>query len=242
MSEIENLSKTIKYEQCFFVVNLLKRKLEHLRGIREWLGYHEEEFGFMEYFKIIHPRHRAALNLSAMSAFDTANSKEVSIGFMSPRIVVQIPLLHADGSYILMKRSLYPFQIDKSGMVLSYLNHFSIIKQYEENDNLHPEISKSFFTKDNPVAAVFEASRERNISETQILEAFNKNEINILSFLSKNPNTSNAELSEALGISLNSLNKSYNSRILNKSRVVFQSEQFDSLKAVALYLKSEGIL
>jgi hypothetical protein len=241
IAEIENLTKAIKYEQCFFVVNLLKRKLEHVHGISQWLGYPDDTFGFIDYFKIIHPRHRAALNLSAMSAFDTANTPEVTLGFMSPRIVVQLPLLHADGTYVLMKRSLYPFQIDKSGKVLAYLNHFSVIKQYDEQDNLHPEISKSFTTANSAAAELYATENEKNRAKMKILESFNKNELRILSFLVKNPEASNSEISTALDLSLNSLNKSFNSRILNKARAEFQTEQFDSLKSVVIYLKSEGI-
>ena len=52
IAEIKNLTKAIKYEQCFFVVNLLKRKLEHVHGISQWLGYPDDTFGFIDYFKI----------------------------------------------------------------------------------------------------------------------------------------------------------------------------------------------
>jgi hypothetical protein len=118
----------------FFVLNIIKRKIEHVHGIADWLGYPDSTFSFQDYIKIIHPRHLPSHNMLADSAFKTANSDEFSIKFMSQRIVIQLPLRHYNGKYILVKRTLSPFQINKDGRILSYLNHFVILKDYNELD------------------------------------------------------------------------------------------------------------
>jgi hypothetical protein len=79
----------------------------------EWLGYPYSNFALFDYFRIIVPKNLATLNMSVQSAFATANSDASSLKFMGQKIVIQIPLLHANGKYILTKRTLYPFQIDK---------------------------------------------------------------------------------------------------------------------------------
>jgi hypothetical protein len=240
--EIESLKKTVKYEQFFFVVNLLDRKLEYVNGCSEWLGYSDETFSIMQYFKIIHPRHFASLSLSANSAFETANSNDFSLKFMSQRVVLQVPLLHSNGSYLLTKRTLYPFQIDKSGKVLSYLNHFVVLKEYEEFDVLDIRVGN-----ENKLGNTVEQKAVKKARDTGFLGknknlGFNKKELSILSFIAAKPSVSLHEIAETLGINLNTLQKTDNIRILNKAREKFKIEAFSSLKEVAQFMMREGII
>jgi hypothetical protein len=78
----------------------------------EWLGYPYANFALFDYFRIIDPKNLTTLNMSVQSAFATANSDAFSLKFMGQKIVIQIPLLLANGKYILIKRTRYPYQID----------------------------------------------------------------------------------------------------------------------------------
>ncbi|WP_304234835.1 hypothetical protein, partial [Jiulongibacter sediminis] len=139
--EIEKLKNCIPYEQFFFVVNLTKKVTEHQNGMEEWLGYNNLQFDLYKYFSIIHPRHLSSINNLAGSAFTVANSGNYDVAFMNHRVVVQIPLRHAKGNYLLFKRTLYPFQIDRSGKVLAYLNHYVLLRDYDESDSLDLRIA-----------------------------------------------------------------------------------------------------
>ena len=242
VSEIQNLKFTVKYEQFFFVLNLVNRKIEHANGLSEWMGYADGQFGLFDYFKIIHPRHLQTLNLNATSAFDTANSEEFDLKFMHQKIVIQLPLLHQNGKYYLTKRTLYPFQIDKSGKVLSYLNHFVLLKEYQEFDVLDIRVGK----ENQIIAQSEENALKKNQSENldKIIQdlGLNEREYSILKLLANNPKLKHKEIANILGENIITIQKTDSKRILNKVREYFQIEAFSNLKEVALFMKREGIL
>lgn len=242
LAEIAYLKNTIKYEQFFFVMNLTARKIEHAHGLSDWMGYADSQFGLYDYFKIIHPRHLQSLNINATSAFDTANSNEFELKFMHQKIVVQLPLLHQNGKYYLTKRTLYPFQIDKGGKVLSYLNHFVLLKEYEDFDVLDVRVGKS-----NSVNSLEEGTALRKKQEVDALKqlsemGFNDREVAILKMLANNPLLTHKKIAESLNENLLTIQKTDSKRILNKARKYFKIEAFSKLNQVALYLKREGIL
>lgn len=239
--EIDKLKNVVKYEQFFFVLNILEQKLEHIHGVSEWLGYPDSTFDLMKYFRIIHPLHVESLFVSAESGFDTANSGRFDVKFMSDRIVVQLPLLNSQDKYILCKRTLYPFQIDKNGRVISYLNHYIVLKEYSEFDNLHIEVRK-----ENQLKATDELAALRNrqfdlLLKDKTLFGFNFTELRILHFIANHLEFSNEQVCESLGISINTLNKTHNHRIITKARQKFDYEHFKTIKDVAFYLKRQGV-
>jgi hypothetical protein len=240
--EIENLKKTVKYEQFFFVLNIIKRKIEHVHGIAEWLGYADSTFSFQDYIKIIHPRHLPSLNILADSAFKTANSDEFSIKFLSPRIVIQLPLKHHNGKHILVKRTLSPFQINKDGRVLSYLNHFVVLKDYNELDTLDARIGKNYnITSLEEIMSV--KDKQPKLADTDKKTfGFNKKELLIIQQIVDNPLITQKEICANLGLSLDTLRKTYNRRILSKAREGFEIDTFKTIKDVAIYLKNEGYI
>ncbi len=241
-NEIDNLKKTVRYEQFFFVLNIIKRKIEHVHGVAEWLGYADSKFSFYDYIKIIHPRHLPSLNMLADSAFKTANSNEFTLKFMEHRIVVQVPLLNANGNYILTKRTLYPFQIDRSGKVLAYLNHFVILKEYNEQDTLTPRVGNDFKLNSAPEFFSVKSNQPKITLSDKKPFGFNKTELAILLEIVNNSEITQKEISQHLNISLDTLRKTYNRRILSKARESFGIESFSTIKDVALYLKTEGYL
>ncbi|SOE23146.1 hypothetical protein SAMN06298216_3537 [Spirosomataceae bacterium TFI 002] len=239
--ELEKLKNCIDYEQFFFVLDLPRQAIIHANGLDKWLGYNNDNFKFFDYFKSIHPRHRISLNQLANSTFHVANSGSYDLAFMNHRMIIQIPLLHGKGKYQLFKRTLYPFQIDKSGMVTAYLNHFVLLRDYDESDSLDLRIAlnqRTITTSENE--AVLGMNRV-NVEKTRILP-FSKTEKIILKAYINNSEISHSELSELTGVNLNTLKKTHNSRIIKKARDHFQTQAFKTLKEVADYLKGEGLL
>ncbi|MCP9770315.1 winged helix-turn-helix domain-containing protein [Lacihabitans sp. LS3-19] len=242
-TEIESLKKTTKYEQFFFVINLPERKVEYAYGLAEWLGYADASFTLFDYFRIIHPRHLTALNMSAQSAFETANSDAFNLKFMGQRIVIQIPLLHANGKYLLCKRTLYPFQIDKkTGIVTSYLNHYVVLKEYQDLDALDLRVGNETQLNTNAENKALKQNQKVLLDTTNKPFSFNTKEIKILELIAQKPDITQKEICEELKIRLETLQKTTNRRILAKAREHFDIEAFSSIKEVALYLKKEGIL
>jgi hypothetical protein len=240
-AEIEILKKTVKYEQFFFVVNLLERRIEHPHGLADWLGYPDSQFNVFTYFKIIHPRYAEALNMTAKSSFKTANSDAFDVKFMQQHVVVQVPLLHANQKYILTKRTLYPFQIDKSGKVLAYLNHFVVLKEYKELNALDLRVGNLSKIESVNEKGAIDQNQDELLKESEKPFGFDKKQMAILKLIAQNPDITHAEISETLGLNINSLKKTYNSKILKIAREYFKIDAFTSLKEVALYLKENNV-
>lgn len=241
-NEIQNLKKTVKYEQFFFVLNIVERKIEYVHGIADWLGYADSTFSFYDYIKIIHPRHLPSLNMLADSAFKTANSDEFAIKFLSPRIIIQLPLKHYNGKYLLVKRTLSPFQINKDGRVLSYLNHFVILKDYNELDTLDARVGNNYeITSVEEIMSV-KNKQPKLINNAKKSFGFNKNELAIIQQIADNQLITQKEICANLGLSLDTLRKTYNRRILSKARESFDIDTFKTIKDVAIYLKNEGYI
>ena len=240
--EISNLQVICKYEQFFFVVNLAERKIEHAHGLSDWMGYADETFSLFDYFKIIHPRHLTALNMSAQSAFNTANSDDFKLNFMGQRVVVQVPLLHKNGTYLLTKRTLYPFQIDKkTGNVTAYLNHYVVLKEYEQMDALDLRVGNQNVIRTEIENRALKENQKMLLNTSEKPFGFNENEISILKLIASKPDIKQHEICEILDISLNTLKKTTNGRILKKARDHFDIEAFSTIKEIALFLKKEGV-
>jgi hypothetical protein len=243
LDEIQRLKGTVKYEQFYFVLNLVDRKIEFANGLREWLGYNDETFTIFDYIKIIHPRHFYSLNLSAKSAFESANSYKFRLKFMSQKVVLQIPLLHNNGKYYTVKRTLYPFQIDQDGQVLAYLNHFVVLKEYNEFDLLDLRIGNGEFLSSENENIDFKNNQLLNLKASKIMTTkFNEKELDILKLIANKPYIKMKEIAEILDKNLITIQKTDSKRILEKARTIFEIEEFSNLKEVAFYMKRDGLL
>jgi hypothetical protein len=241
IEDVAQLKNCVKYEQFFFVVNLAKRSIEFQHGLEDWLGYNSTQFDFFKYFSTIHPRHLSSLNSLAGSAFSVANSGNYQVAYMNHRVVIQIPLKHKNGNYLLFKRTLYPFQIDKSGKVTSYLNHFVLLRDYEESDSLDMRIALNQRVVSGSENVEVQETKKKNIAEIDLLP-FSKTEIRILELFIENPSLTNSEVAFKIGHKETTMRKTHNSRILNKARDFFGIEGFKETKDVAKYLHKEGLL
>ena len=239
--ELANLKRITKYEQFFFVLDLTEYKIKHTQGIGEWLGYDDSTFSLYEYFKIMHPRFYKSIFMLAASSFETANSQNFEVKYMQNRVVAQIALRHQNGKYLLCKRSLYPFQIDKTGKVIAYLNHFVVLKEYEELDALEPRVAQNekltILSQE-----VYLQNVKNKLMGTNNPYKLNEKEISILKLIADNPSINQKDICERLDISLSTLRKTDNRRILEKAREVFDTELFKSIKDVALFLRKERII
>ncbi|MGL4631031.1 MAG: hypothetical protein ACRCVT_07475 [Leadbetterella sp.] len=239
---VKDLSNTIKYEQFFFVLNLLNREIEHCHGLSNWLGYRDENFKFIDYVRNIHPRHKDSLNLNALSAIKLSQARQFEVRFMNQKIVAMFPIRHNNGSYFLVKRSLYPFQIDENGLVLAYLNHFVIIKEYTEDDVIEARVGKENVIE-SPLENAFFSDLKKN-EGIGILKKMKLNdfEIEVLKLVNQFPDLTQDELANKMDINAITFKKTNSKRILEKFRTHYNLEKNFTLKDAAQYLKKEGLI
>lgn len=240
--EINKLKATLDFEQCFFVFNLPERRLEHIHGFTTWFGYPDASFNLRTYFNAIHPNFIESLHVNAQAAFNTANNPGQAVQFMHDKVVTNLPIRHRNGHYILTKRTLYPFQIDKSGLVTSYLNHFVLLKPFEETDNSNFRTGQGENLINHEVEATVKNQRLLTLENEQIRQVFSKTEWQILSELIADPEITQTEIAKKLNIKKETIQKTFNHRILKKARLRFTPHEFSSLKDVAAYFKTYGYI
>jgi hypothetical protein len=240
--EIERLKTTLNFEQCFFVFNLIERRLENVNGFTTWFGYPDNTFNLATYFSIIHPKFLEALNINAKAAFSVANRKEQSVNFMENKVVTNLPVKHRNSNYILTKRSLYPFQIDKGGLVTAYLNHFVLLKPFEETDSSNFRTGQGENLINHEVEAAVKKQRLLTSESEQIRQTFSTTEWQIISELIADPNITQTEIAEKLHIKKETIQKTFNHRILKKAEQRFSPNEFQSIKDVASFLKAYGYI
>ena len=240
--ELKKLLKTIEYEQFFFVLDLVSRKVIHINGLKKWLGYDEDNFTLAKYISIIHPRHLESLNVFAQATFETANSKEYQVSFMEQKYSVQLPLFHKNGSYISTKRSLYPFQISKDGKILAYLNHFTIVKDdFDATIALNPEVKTITHKSQKDLANISVKQKAKKIIANTIkIAGFNQRQLKVLKAVVDNPSKNQGQIFDELGIK--STRNTDISRIITQARLYYEHEDFTTLKEIALFLQREGLI
>lgn len=240
--EIQNLKESIKYQQFFFVLDLVNRRVIHTHGLKKWLGYDDDNFTLLKYLTIIHPRHLESLNVFAQAAFETANSKEHQVTFMEQKYSVQLPLLHENGSYISTKRSLYPFQISEDGKVLAYLNHFTIVKEdFDATIALNPEVKTTNQKPQKDLANIVVKQKAKNIiANSSKIAGFSQRQLKILRAMVDNPTKNQGQVFDELGIK--STRNTDISRIITQARLYYEHEDFTTLKEIALFLQREGLI
>jgi hypothetical protein len=240
--EIESLKHTVKYEQFFFVVDLVERKIKHVHGLSNWLGYADHTFSFLDYFKIMHPHHLASLDMLADSSFETANSKKFEVNFMREKITTQLALKHFNNYYLSTKRSLYPFQFDKSGKVLAYLNHFVILKEYDPSDLIGPRFSNGqkiqLLDEEENVKATTLKSLDKIVQPLKL----SKTESAVLKQLLREPDNTNADLSLKLNIPISTIKSTARYRILQKARIYYDMPEIASLKDLVIFVRKKYML
>lgn len=244
LEHIESLKKSISYEQLFFVLNLENRQIEHAHGLEDWLGLHSSQFDIYRYLSIIHPSHYLSLMHLASSSFKIANSGDYDLAFMSHRVVIQIPLRHSNGKYLLFKRTLYPFQIDKSGKVTAYLNHFVLLREYLEEDSLAMRVSLN-----TRIVSLGEHDSVTNDKLARVSNygalPFNKQYLKFLKRLADYPESTNKELAAYCNVKESTVSKSWNVRINKIAKEFFKKERFgdgEKVKHIASFMRKEGLI
>lgn len=240
--ELRKLEELVKYEHCFFVLDLVKREITHRHGLKKWLGYEDGHFDFPKYLSIIHPRHLESLNIFAKAALDTANSTEFKLGFMEQSYAVELPLLHENGDYITVKRTLYPFQIEKkTGKVLAYINLFKIIKEFDPTVALNPTVTTQPQSKKDTADIEVKKRAKKIIASKKKVAGFNQKQLLILKTIADNPTENVSVVFEMLGIKPTT-QKSDMTRIISQAKLHYENDNIMTLKQVAFFVKREGLI
>lgn len=242
-SELEFMKELIPHEKFFFVVSVDGR-IENVNGIARWLGYSEADFTLEKYFSIIHPSYLEFLIHLAEVTFTIANNVDFRVGFREQRYVVDIALKHAEGNYVLCKRALSAWQWrfdNHKQQITQYFNEFTVTNPHieEVNPNLYPRILDSKGAKLFDLESLLKRNAAIYLEDNKIF--FSIQEIRILRKLAYNPQMTTKDLAEAFKNKVGTIN-TLNKRIIKKGKVLFNNEEIETAKSVAILMRKNFLV
>lgn len=239
LDEINSLKEIIRYEKFFFVLDRVNLRLEDINGVARWLGYDESTFNWEKYLSIIPESYMEFLIHLAEVTSGIANSKDFKVGFRQHQYVVDIALQHADGHYVLCKRSLTAWQWQYSNtqqVVTHYMNEFTVINPFvtEITPEMSPRILDADGNKLTDLEAVVRKISQEMVENQKI--AFSVQELRILRKIAYNPNITSAEIATAFKTQVSTIH-TLNKRILEKGKDYFHESNFSNAKELAILLR-----
>jgi hypothetical protein len=215
--ELILLEKTKAKEKFYFIVHLDSFRVSQLNGVKNLLGFNEDEFDFDFYLNLIHPSQRLIRDLLFSKLINYLLSADFKTGFGEHYFVSFVALKSIHGDYALFKQFCTVFQHDNSYRATEYLNELIYFGPYtgqpyefrisDRNGGSVPwekEIRKSIQTEFNHIYNPF------SNWERLILEAF-----------ASHPNLTQAKIAELLSNSKRSISakevSTYCRRIMKKA-------------------------
>jgi hypothetical protein len=161
--------------------------------------------------------------------------------FMVQRFSGKIALKHYKGHYVLAKKTSSIFQFDTNNRMLEYLDEFTIIGHYKQ-ENFSDQV---FGTRIFNSHGLSESEKQNEIllkTMQRFLEMkiFSVMELQVARKIAYNKNITRKQLAKDFKISITTISTYYN-RFLGKARTFFNRD-FPSAEVAAKYLKNEGLL
>jgi hypothetical protein len=218
--EIELLKQTLGGERFFFIIDMADFEIYQTIGINQWLGYSDIQFSLRDYWEnIVHPQCKKSLLLIAHQLYSSLCIGKYPLQFMVQRYSSRVALRHRDGHYLLAKKTSSIFQYDDKNRLLSYLNEFTIIGDYN-GESIEPRMYNSFGDR--------EVEKEKEILEKTMekfleMKIFSAKELQTARILAYNSNATQSSIAKEFEVSRYTVDTFYK-RFLEKARNFFGKE------------------
>ncbi|HWB27690.1 MAG TPA: hypothetical protein VG738_19575 [Chitinophagaceae bacterium] len=222
--------------QFYFIIDVATNAIIHCNGVDRWLGYNCSGFTVTKYQNLIHPAHAVINGYYSVAMWgQLTGGNFLPIQFMRPMCITSLALKNNFGNYLLLRRLCSPWQIDKDGRLIQYINLFTIIK---------PFANECFFTKADfqfhEPGVVEKAVQDSVKKQFEGDRYFTPQEIRLLKkYLSEQASTS-SRVATKLGLAKSTVSV-YNKRIMYKATRFFWRE-FYSAKDVAKFINKCGLI
>lgn len=234
--EVNLLKETLGSERFFFTVDLQDFEIKECHGVLRWLGYPDSQFTLKNYWNLVHPGKQQSLLALSIQLYNTLCTGKFVLNFMVQRYSSLIALKHYRGHYLLVKKTASVFQYDKNNRLLSYLDEFTIVGDY----NGEP-LSPTFFTEKGDLEVTRGGQMMQQMMEHfMALKIFSTNEFHTARKLAYEPGITQAAIAKEFGVTVNTVD-TYCRRFLQKSRKFFQQNFSNALEA-AIYMRRDGLL
>lgn len=130
---LDHITRLNQYDEFYILYSIKEKRAIWHYGLDSCLGYKSTDsyFDFFEFLTtMLHPfmREWVLAFIAGMYKFSFAKPISESI---NTRYVMNLPIRNVNKSYVLVKQICMPFQSDKNGVIVSYLNKFIIVDKYK---------------------------------------------------------------------------------------------------------------
>jgi len=120
---LKALEDTVTAGNCYWLVDLLKAEIGWHCGIRDTFGY-GHDITLFDTLSWIHGAFRDRFLEQSKRVHDIImDTIGTDIGYMKQRYLIKMPMRLANGQYVTVIRTSFPFQFDKDHNMVSHLNH-----------------------------------------------------------------------------------------------------------------------
>ncbi len=178
--------------QCWYIFNFQTKKIEFSAGVKELLGYNEEEISPEFFTNYFHPDDAPIMNVILKSVWEIAMSKH------NPEWTafhISFRGRHKNGNYIKLLRQSRVYSTNKDGIMISNLSHLSDISFIDNSSKINWVLQ----TDDNRKLKHIEKA-----IKTSIRKKFTTREEQILKMLSAG--LISREIARKLGTSIHTIN------------------------------------
>lgn len=240
-NELKLLSEAVKYERFFFIVDSINQSIQFSKGIKQWLGYEDDDFSLNLYTSIIHEHHINAFLVLTNAIAYMAKNRQIDLSFMQGKITIEIALKHAKGHYLIVKQALSCWDFNENYQIpIAYINEFTIWKEYD--DETSAGINLRVIDATGRRLKSLEEVVRKNVSH--ILEKekyFSVQELRFLRKYAYNHDITTHEIALVFKVSYNTANV-YNRRIVEKFASLYPDQKIKMAKEVALFLRKENFI
>lgn len=234
--QLELLDPHIANENFYFVLNLLTCELEHIKGVKKWLGYSNTEFTFTQYLNCIHPDQVVLFNLIARGFYRAMFQGIIHFRFTPLKYISMLALRHYDGEYYVYKKTSSVFQYDDKNRILAEMNEFNRIELYDGT-----ALKPRFEIMETGQRDQFEEIVCQQVYKEMLEEKyFSEKEFEILKYYAEDTGRTSNDVAYKMNVKPPTID-TYNKRILEKARKIF-TYPFNNAREVAWRLKKEKIL
>lgn len=133
---LASLDNIVPYGHCYFVYDILQKKITWQHGIKAFFGY--DQFEMSDYLDALHPVLKATQFRYSRGFVEALTQdsmpKATRLNIDSTYFRYSQSIRHKTGKYLFVRRTLIPFGYTSEGRMTAWLNLFSLINDHE----IHP--------------------------------------------------------------------------------------------------------
>lgn len=257
---LEALDQMVKLGHCYFVYDIPSQMITHRKGIYDFLGHKDDAFSMCDYLDALHPALKAMQGRYSTGFVKALGQGKIRLDVSSTYFQYSQSLQHRNGKYLFVRRTLIPFHYTEDNKMLTWLNLFTFINDYE----IHPfRFQDCRIEATNPKITLRDKALYNKLVQPVIDEALTKEEkykiledtlrlsnqtksiddcIKILNFIVTRKNASITTVARTHFKNNTKMVANRNSHIVRTMHKKYQMSQLAEAKDVAEFFKGQGLL